>query len=131
MRIIVDKVDSGRRHSVSKQDIRAIFASVPTDWREGVKEVRLANGFRARLPVWLVGGEMTILSRGVAKQVVVEEILIQLAKNALGLRRGLGQLTNADRVKLTAMIQPYLRSVWQNIEDARTPKVHELKLNHA
>lgn len=130
MKIVVDKIDAGSRHSISKQDVRAIFASVPEDWRDGVTEVRLAN-VRSNLPVWLVNGEMTIRSRGFAKRVVVDEILIQLAKNALGLRRNLGRLAKADRIKLTAMIQPYLHRVWQNIEDAKLPTVSELKLTES
>jgi len=131
VKIVVDKVTDGRRHSITKQDVRAIFASVPEAWRQGVKEVRLANGSRLRLPVWLVGGEMTIWSRGVAKELIVEEILIQLAKNALQLRRGLGQFTKADRIKLTAMIQPFLPAVWNEIEKFKVPGVTEIKFNEA
>jgi hypothetical protein len=132
MKIVVDKIDDGWRHSLSKQDVRAIFVSVPQEWREGVNEVRLSNGLGSPMRAWLVGGEMTINSRGRSKQVVVEEILIQLAKNALGMRRDLGRLTKADRVKLTAMIQPILAAVWNEI-GKRNPSssIVEIKLNES
>ena len=130
MKIVVDKVECNPAHSISRQEVKAIFAGVPEEWKSGVERIRLANGSRRRLPVWLVGGEMTILSRGLSKRFVVDEILIQLAKHALGLRRGLGQLTKADRIKLTAMVQPVLPGVWKQINDvASVRKVIEYKLN--
>jgi hypothetical protein len=132
VKITVDKIDDGWAHSISKQDVRAIFASVPEEWRKGVAHVRLANGLGSPLRAWLAGGEMTIHSRGLSKRVVVAEILIQLAKNALEMRRGLGRLTKADRVKLTAMIQPVLPAVWNEIGRSKPPsRIVEMKLNES
>jgi hypothetical protein len=128
MKFIIDKIDDGARHSVSKQDIMAILAAVPSEWTEGVVRVRLANGGRTPLRVWLAGGEMTILSRGRARELIVDEILIQLAKNALGLQRGLGHLTKDDRKKLTKMIEPVRPVVWSQLDNP-VGKMIEIKLN--
>ena len=115
MKIIVDKIFAPPGHSISRGELKAILSVVPASWKDGLKEARLVNGSRASL-AWLVGGRLVINSRGRKKGDVVIEILMQLAKNFLGWRRGLDRLTHADRVKLEAMAGPYLPEALEAME---------------
>src|SRR5687768_18054046 len=108
MRIIVDKAVGEPPHSLSKRELKVIFANVPASWLEGLKVVELRNTLPPKnaptATLWL--GELLICSRDRDKEWVVTEVLNQLAQHSLGWESARGQLTRGQREKLRPMIAP-------------------------
>src|ERR1041384_3691554 len=106
MRIVVDKILSPPGHSISRGDLRAILSVVPDSWKDGIEEVRLANG--GGCGVFLLVNKLEIRSRGRPKRETVYEIIVNLAKNSAGQVYSPWRTTRSDRAKFEAMAQQFI-----------------------
>lgn len=112
MKIITDKLNSEPFHSVTKKDVQAVIDVVPKDWI-GLHHVfaisaQLYKNSRWPRPVIKNGVTFKILSRGIDKEIIIKELLIELAIFPTILSSGYAHsLTKEQRKTLKVAIEPY------------------------
>ena len=112
MKIITEKIHSEPNHSITKKDIKAIIEVIPDDWI-GVTHVfsissQLFENSNWDRPVIKNNTNFKILSRGIDRNEIIKELLIELAIRPTKIhppRRHV--LTKSQRKKLEEFIKPY------------------------
>jgi hypothetical protein len=109
MKIHADKIDKGPLHSLSRQDVRLILATVPPEWIEGLVEVRLANGPGPRAYLMHGEGRLLIYSRHGTKTQILTEVLSALAAPSLNITNVVARgPSKPEQRRLDRFIQPII-----------------------
>ena len=108
MRIHADKIESGPPHGLCARDVRLILARVPPDWIDGLKKVRLANGWhRPRAYFSRFDGCLTIYSRCGTKTEVLVALLSTLASPSLNITNAVARgPSRPEQKRINQFIQP-------------------------
>jgi hypothetical protein len=112
MKIITEKINSEPNHSISKKDIKAIIDIIPDDWI-GVAHVFSISSQLFKNSSWdrpVIQNYVTfkILSRGIDRNIIIKELLIELAIRPTKTNPPKGHsLTKSQRKKLEEFIMPY------------------------
>jgi len=112
MKIIIEKTKTEPNHSITKKDIQAIIEIVPDDWI-GIAHVFLISAQLFENSNWdrpVIQNNTTfrILSRGIDRNEIVKELLIELAIRPTRTDPPRGHsLTKSQRKKLEEFIMPY------------------------
>lgn len=122
MRIITDKINKLPNHSISKKEVQIVLKNV-TNERFGMKTVfkissQLFDNSKWERPVILNGSTYNILSRGLEKELIIRELLIEIYVNATDIHFSMkGHKLNADQRKKTEeLILPIYQKVIGEIE---------------
>ena len=130
MKIIADKIDEYPKHAISRADVRLIFSSVPADWSERVKVVRLSSS-RSATSVALYahsssGDTLTIASRGRTKESVVHSLLAELAAHALGFKhRTFQHLQARYQAQVESLVAPLMAELLPQLSRKIASVSHE------
>jgi hypothetical protein len=116
MQIITEKIQSQPNHSITKKDIKAIIEIIPDDWI-GATHVfsissQLFENSNWDRPVIKNKTNFKILSRGIERNEIIKELLIELAIRPTKInppRRHI--LTKTQRKKLEETIDPYYKKL--------------------
>jgi hypothetical protein len=126
MRIITDKINTLPNHSISKKEVLIVLKNV-TNERFGIATVfkissQLFDNSKWERPVILNGSTYNILSRGLEKELIIRELLIEIYVNATDIHFSMkGHKLNADqRKKLEEIISPIYHKVIREIESLQT-----------
>jgi hypothetical protein len=115
MKIYMDKIESAPPHGIHVRDVRLVLKTVPSDWLNGLKEVRLSNSLEHFSPYAFFSRyhrSLTIYSRRGTKREVLIAILSALASETLGINRGLRRRrSEAETHQLDKLIQPYVEKL--------------------
>jgi hypothetical protein len=112
MKIITEKVHSEPAHAITKKEVGAIIDVVPDDWI-GVAHVFLISAQLFENSNWdrpVIQNNTTfkILSRGIEKNLIIKELLIEMAIRPTQTYPPRGHtLTKSQRRKLEELIEPY------------------------
>jgi hypothetical protein len=112
MKIITEKTSSEPYHSITKKDLKAIIEIVPDDWI-GVAHIfsissQLFENSGWDRPVIQNNTTLKILSRGINRNEIIKELLIELAIRPTKTYPPKGHsLTKSQRKKLEELIMPY------------------------
>jgi len=123
MKIIIEKINSGLEHSISKKDIKKIIDIVPDDWI-GVSNIFLISSQLYQNSGWdrpVVQNNTTfkILSRGIDRNIIIKELLIELAIRPSKNYPTYGHsLNKSQRKKLEELIIPYYEKFFEEINYA-------------
>ncbi|AMM51899.1 hypothetical protein TH61_12905 [Rufibacter sp. DG15C] len=116
MRIITEAINTEPMHSVTKQDVLTVLKYVPKDWI-GLKHTFLISAQKFdssgwNRPVILNQTTFRILSRGLPKQQVIKELLLEIAINPTQTYpKKLHILEKEQRRKLEEVIQPFYEKI--------------------
>jgi hypothetical protein len=115
VKIHEDKIETGRSHALLASDVRRILETVPSDWIEGLTEVRLANSLKYYPPYAFFSrydGCLTIYSRrGTVNQALVA-VLSAFAMGPLGINSRLARrLAAVDRHRVSRLIHPLVEKL--------------------
>ena len=121
MKIHMDKIEGGPPHALSAKDVRLILKAVPSNWKEGMKEVHISNslewrGSRACAFFSRYDGCMTICCRNASLEEALNAVLSELAAVALRLNLGLWERRKATQTRLNKIIKP--------LNQALLPQLH-------
>ncbi len=112
MKIYVDKIESEPPHGLLVRELRLVFKTVPADWLNGLKEVRLSNSLEYYQPYAYFNRYdryLTIYSRVGSKRQVLTAILSALSVETLGFNRGLRRRRSESEIhQIDRLIQPYV-----------------------
>jgi hypothetical protein len=112
MKIIIEKINSGLEHSISKKDIKKVIDIVPNDWI-GVAHIFLISSQLYQNSGWdrpVVQNNTTfkILSRGIDRNIIIKELLIELAiRPSKNFPTHGHSLIKSQRKKLEEFVKPY------------------------
>jgi len=112
MKIVIEKINSEPKHSITKKDVKAVIEIVPDDWI-GVAHVFSISSQLFRNSGWdrpVIKNNTTfkILSRGFDRNEIIKELLIELAIIPTKTYPSKGHsLTKSQRKKLEELIMPY------------------------
>ena len=112
MKIVTEKINSEPNHSISKKDVKAIIEVIPDDWI-GVAHIfsissQLFENSNWDRPVIQNNTTFKILSRGIDRNEIIKELLIELAIIPTKTYPPKGHsLTKSQRKKLEEFIMPY------------------------
>lgn len=112
MKIIIEKVTSEPYHSITKKDVETVIDIVPDDW-VGVAHVFSITAQRFENSGWdrpVIENNTTfnIMSRGMDRNVMIKELLIEMAIRPAKIYSHKGHaLTKAQRKMLEELIKPY------------------------
>jgi hypothetical protein len=107
MKIRADKIDDGPPHRLNAQDVRLILATVPSEWIEGLVEVRLANGRGPRAYLMHSEGRLIIYSRYSKDRQILTKILSALAAPSLNITNVVARRpSKPEQRRLDHYIQP-------------------------
>ena len=121
MKIITESINKEPFHSVTKKDIETVIKHVPKDWI-GVAHVFLISEQKFEnsgwdTPVKQNQATFRILSRGLEKQKVIKELLIELAINPTQTYpRKFHILDKKQRRKLEEVVQPYYELILADLQ---------------
>lgn len=116
MKIITEKINNKPEHSITKKDVKEIIEIVPDDWI-GIAHVfsissQLFENSNWDRPVILNNTTFKILSRGIEKNVIIKELLIELSINPTKTYPPKGHsLTKSQWKKLEGLIMPYYKKL--------------------
>ena len=124
MKIHADKTDNGPRHAFTPREVRLILSSVPPDWIDGLKTVRLANGHEGYLPwasFFRPTSSLIIYSRRAIKDRTLAAILSALAAHSLNIQICVSRPrpSEADQRRLWQFIQPWFDTILAKLEPSR------------
>ena len=129
MKIHMDKIESAPPHGLHVRDVRFILKTVPSDWLNGLKEVRLANSLEHFKPYAFFSRFdccLTIYSRRGTSREVLNAILSALAAETRGINRGIRRRrSEVEKHQLDNLIQPYVETLLA----ALTPQPTKSKLS--
>lgn len=124
MKIHADKIEGTPPHAIRVKDLRAILAALPSNWTEGISEVRLSNSQELRSWAFFsrYDGTLTIYSRrGSAKEALIAT-LSELAACVLGLAtRRRHRRSDRESHRILPLIQPYIDRFLPTLEQTRPP----------
>jgi hypothetical protein len=111
LKIHADKIENGPAHAFTVRDVKAILKAVPSQWIEGLTEVRLSNGIvdHYRPYAFFSGydGCLTIYSRQGTKREALMAVLAALAVRPLEIRLSFKcHPSEADRRRIERLVQP-------------------------
>jgi len=125
----MDKIESAPPHGIHVRDVRLVLKTVPVDWLNGLKEVRLSNSLEYYQPYAYFRRYdrcLTIYSRGGSKRQALTAILSALAVETLGFNRGLRRRRSESEMhQIDRLIQPYV----VRLLAALTPQPSQTKLS--
>ena len=116
MKIITEKINDKPHHSISKKDVQAIIEVIPDDWI-GIAHIflissQLFENSKWDRPVIQNNTTVKILSRGIDRNEIIKESLIELAIKPTKTYPPKGHsLTKSQRKKLEVFIRPYLNKL--------------------
>jgi hypothetical protein len=117
MKIRADKIDDGPPHSLSAKDVRLILATVPSEWIEGLVEVRLANAPGPRAYLFHGEGRLIIYSRYATMRRILTEVLSALAAPSLNITNVVARSPlQAEQHRLDRYIQPLIDKLLHELE---------------
>ena len=126
MRIITDKINTLPNHSISKKEVQIILDNV-THEKFGIATVfkisaQLFENSNWERPVILNGSTYNILSRGLEKDFVIRELLIEIYVNATNIHYSMKshKLNAEQRKKLEEIISPIYQKVIGEIKSLKT-----------
>jgi hypothetical protein len=112
MKIRADKIDDGPPHGLSAQEVRLILATVPSEWIEGLVEVRLANAPGPRAYLMHNEGRLIIYSRYSTERQILTEILSALAAPSLNITNVVARSpSKPEQRRLDHFIQPIMDKI--------------------
>jgi len=126
MKIHADKIEGGPPHALTVRDVRLIFSTVPQDWIEEIKEVRIANSLDRYSHTYFSRYHkcLNIYSRDRTKKYVLTAVLSELAAVSLHKDRGLRYRSKALRDQLKKMTAPFLQQLLPLIDIQQQVKAH-------
>ena len=117
MKIITDIINSSPSHSVNKSDIQIILRNV-TNEKFGIATVfkissQLFSNSKWERPVILNGTTYNILSRGLEKEFIIKEILIEIYANATNIHFSMRshKLNSEQRKNLEIIVEPIFQKI--------------------
>lgn len=126
MRIITDKINTLPNHSISKKEVQIILENV-THKKFGIATVfkisaQLFENSNWERPVILNGSTYNILSRGLEKDFVIRELLIEIYVNATDIHYSMKshKLNAEQRKKIEEIISPIYQKVIEEIKSLKT-----------
>ncbi|WP_396194944.1 hypothetical protein [Flavobacterium sp.] len=126
MKIITDKINTLPNHSISRKEVQIILDNV-THEKFGIAKVfkisaQLFENSNWERPVIMNGSTYNILSRGLEKDFVIRELLIEIYVNATNIHYSMkSHKLNADqRKKLEEIISPIYQKVIGEIKSLKT-----------
>ena len=122
MKIHADKIEAEPGHALTVRDVKCILRAVPSQWIEGLAEVRLSNSLEHYRPYAFFSrydGCLTIYSRRGTKEKALTAVLSALAMEPLRIPLGFGRrLSEVDRQRIRRLIKPVAESVISEIVPA-------------
>ena len=115
MKIVIDKVTSEPGHSLTKKDIKLVLKHIPKEWIGSANIFRLTSQMfeKSKWPRSVIYNAPTyiIMSRGIDRNVVIKEFLIELAITpTIGSSRSAHSLDKEQIKKIEEVIEPlYLK----------------------
>ncbi len=124
MKIIIDQIQSGDQHALTRADVKNLVSLLPREAQTQIKIVHLSNQtftnntFDRPAIFSSYSSRLTILSRGFKNIKIVEEILIELAQSQILVASPAGtihwalyrnHLKEKDYQIFKERIQPYLK----------------------
>lgn len=108
MRIHSDKIENGPPHGLCARDVRLILSRVPSGWIDGLRRVRLANGWHSPRAYFNQSeGCLTIYSRCGTKTEVLVALLSTLASPSLNILNVASRApSEPEHHRLRQLIQP-------------------------
>ena len=118
MKIIAEKINNGPKHSITKSDIKEVIKIIPNEWI-GVAHIfsissQLFKNSGWDRPVIQNNTTFKILSRGIDKNLILKELLIELAIAPTKTYPAKNHsLSKSQRKKLEELILPYYNKLTQ------------------
>lgn len=128
MKIIIDKINTAPNHSITKNDIKILLELLPKEWI-GVAHIFKISSQMCDNSKWdrfVIQNNTTfnILSRGVEKDKVIKDLLIEIAlfPNKIHPKYG-HKLSNEQRKKVEMIIQPFYEEYMNKMQDLNQNKL--------
>ncbi|QIF02078.1 hypothetical protein [Roseimicrobium sp. ORNL1] len=125
MKVIVDSVEEGHRHGLSKEDIRVLWPLIPQPWRECVKAVRLSNSLHSAIAAEYVSQSkrLNIYSRGKSREEVIWSIFAELLLHySMTHPTLLQKISKAQTAKIDSEIAPMVAAVLKELREVAQAK---------
>ncbi len=122
MKIVVDKIKSEPKHSLSKQELKFILEKLSKTSQEIKKTFKLSAQLFSSSgwdrPVICNNYTYNILSRGVEKEKIIKELLIEIFSNEtkISYETYAHKLNTQQRKKLEKLITPYFDEIINEIK---------------
>lgn len=124
MKIHADKIEGNPPHAIRVKDLRVILAALPSEWTEGISEVRLSNSQELRSWAFFsrYDGTLTIYSRGGSAKEALIATLSELAACTLGIAtRQRHRRSDQESHRILPLIKPYIDQFLPTLEQTRPP----------
>ena len=112
MKIIVEKINDELNHSITKNDIKILLEIIPKDWIGVAHVFKISSQLydKSKWDRYVIQNNTTfnILSRGIQKQLVIKDLLIELALRPNKVYPAYGHQLNSQQIKkVEQIILPY------------------------
>jgi hypothetical protein len=111
MKIHADKIESSTTHALSVHQVSSILKTVPSEWIDGLSEVRLTNALESAPRAFFnrYDKTLTLHCRGCAPKKALELVLYELAAVYHGYdKRHWHRLSTAEKSNIKKVIQPLM-----------------------
>ena len=130
MKIIVDRIDEHPGHAISRADVRVVLSSVPAEWSEHLKVVRLSSSRSAASMALYAhvssGDTLTIASRGHTKEKALRCMLAEMAAHALGFKhRTFQHLQARYQTQVESLVAPLMAELLPQLSRKTVSMSHD------
>jgi len=118
MRIRADKTQPDSPHALSTSVVRRILESVPPEWVEDIRSVRLTNSHAHHCYAFLSRheGSLTVFCQKSSCKEAILAVLSELAAHSMGINRNFGVAqSKAESRRILSLVQPYLEQILASI----------------
>ncbi|WLD22652.1 hypothetical protein NU10_07860 [Flavobacterium dauae] len=122
MKIIIDKINSEPKHSLSKKELQLILSKIPINYVNTFVTFKISSQMFSNSgwdrPVIKNNETYNILSRGLDKKYIIKELLIEIFLNHTHINFYISahKINSDRRKKLDDMVNPYFEEIIKDIE---------------
>jgi len=123
MKIIIDKINSEPKHSLSKKELQLILSKIPINYVNTFVTFKISSQMFSKSdwnrPVIYNNSTYNILSRGLSKEYIIKELLIEIfcQHTRICFQTFGHKLNNQQRKKLEEIIAPYYETIINEINE--------------